>query len=91
VGFPWETERGCVYWRVVPVLTAREAARRLGCSVQYVRRLLRSGRLRGSKVGRDWVVEEDEVARWSALHAVAPLFGQGMRRRQRRGGLPFRN
>jgi excisionase family DNA binding protein len=65
------------------MLTAREAARWLGCSVQYVRRLLRSGKLRGSKVGRDWVVEEGEVARWSALRAVAPLFGRGMRRRQR--------
>jgi excisionase family DNA binding protein len=55
------------------VLTAREAARRLGCSVQYVRRLLRSGRLRGSKVGRDWVVEEADVTRWSVARATVLL------------------
>jgi excisionase family DNA binding protein len=56
------------------MLTAREAARWLGCSVQYVRRLLRSGRLRGRKIGRDWIVEDDVVARWSAVRAAIPLF-----------------
>lgn len=42
-------------------LTAGEAAERLGYTVQHVRRLLREGRLRGTKVGRDWVVLDEAV------------------------------
>ncbi|MFJ3141406.1 helix-turn-helix domain-containing protein [Streptomyces halstedii] len=41
----------------VEVSTA-EAARELGCSEGYVRRLARAGRLRGRKVGAVWLVAE---------------------------------
>ena len=56
------------------MLTARGAAEHLRCSVQYVRRLLQSGRMRGRKVGRDWVVEETDMAHWLAVRAAVPLF-----------------
>jgi len=39
-----------------PVLTVGQAARRLRCTAQHVRKLLRQGRLRGRKIGRDWLV-----------------------------------
>ena len=44
------------------LLTSMEAARRLGYTVQHVRRLIRQGSLHGQKLGRDWVVEERSVA-----------------------------
>jgi excisionase family DNA binding protein len=43
------------------LLTVQEVARILGCSQQYVRQLLRQGRLPGQKVGRDWVIPEGAV------------------------------
>ena len=43
------------------LLTVQEVARMLGCSQQYVRQLLREGRLPGQKVGRDWVIREGAV------------------------------
>lgn len=39
-----------------PGLSVDEAAQALGCSPQTVRRLLRTGRLVGRKLGREWVV-----------------------------------
>jgi excisionase family DNA binding protein len=44
-------------------LTVTEAAEAMGCTVSYIRRLLRSGELEGQKFGpRSWM-----VARQSAL------------------------
>jgi len=45
------------------VLTSGQAAELLGCTVQHVRRLVRSGTLDGSKHGRDWVVQRSSVQR----------------------------
>jgi len=47
-------------------LTTKDAAERLGYTVQHVRRLIREGRLRGSRVGRDWLVARDSVDRYVA-------------------------
>lgn len=63
-----------------------EAARLLGYSVQHVRRLVREGKLRGSKLGRDWLVERASVGRFLAEQheLVLPLTerGKGGRRRK---------
>jgi excisionase family DNA binding protein len=38
------------------LFSTKEAARRLGLSPDHVRRLLEQGKLKGKKLGRDWVV-----------------------------------
>lgn len=43
------------------LLSVIEAAEVLGCSAQYVRKLLREGRLTGEKVGDSWVISQDEL------------------------------
>jgi excisionase family DNA binding protein len=43
------------------MLTVPEAARRAGRNPETVRRWIRSGRLRASKVGTQHVVEEDDL------------------------------
>ena len=40
-----------------------EAAQRLGVSERRVRQLLAGGKLRGERIGRDWVVDSDDVER----------------------------
>lgn len=42
-------------------LSTTEAARELGCSESYVRRLARAGRLRGRKVGPMWLVAQATI------------------------------
>ncbi|MBK6040825.1 helix-turn-helix domain-containing protein [Streptomyces sp. MBT55] len=42
-------------------ISTAEAARELGCSEGYVRRLVRAGRLRGRKVGPVWLVAEAAI------------------------------
>ena len=46
--------------------TIAEAAERLGLSVSTVRHQAQAGRLRASKVGRDWLVSEREIERYRA-------------------------
>ena len=42
--------------------TVTEAARKAGCTVSYVRRLLRSGAIEGQKLGSWlWILEESEI------------------------------
>jgi len=48
----------------VALLTLREAAAKLGITADTLRAQIRKGRLRATKLGRDWVVEADEVARY---------------------------
>jgi modification methylase len=48
-------------------ITTDEAAAQLRYTPQHVRRLIRDGKLRGQKVGRDWVVEEGSVQRHQAV------------------------
>lgn len=42
-------------------MTVTEAAGRLGCTPEYVRQLLRSGRLRGRRTHGLWLVERDSL------------------------------
>jgi DNA (cytosine-5)-methyltransferase 1 len=43
------------------LISAADAAYRLGCSEQYARRLLRNGELAGEKIGNAWAVRESAV------------------------------
>ena len=45
-------------------VTVAEAARRLGRSIEQVRRYLREGRLAGRRIGQQWFIEEEAVAGW---------------------------
>ncbi|WP_354573692.1 excisionase family DNA-binding protein [Frigoribacterium sp. UYMn621] len=51
----------------VPVATIEvtpdEAAKRMGCSSEYVRRLARNGRLEARRVGRSWLIEASQIDR----------------------------
>jgi len=43
-------------------LSVTEAAHRAGCTVSYVRRLLRNGSITGQKIGRSyWILEKSEA------------------------------
>ena len=53
-------------------MTLTEAADRLGVAPATLRHQIRNGRLRASKVGRDWAVSEDEVRRYAALSRGRP-------------------
>lgn len=57
--------------------TTHEAAEKLGYRVQHVRRLLHGGKLKGQKVGRDWVVVRESVDRYLASkdNFALPLIG----------------
>jgi excisionase family DNA binding protein len=59
----------CVYVVVVSnimdgYISVNEAARRLGRSIEQVRRYLREGRLPGRRIGGQWFIEEDALAAW---------------------------
>lgn len=43
-----------------------EAAEKIGCTVSYIRQLLRAGELNGQKVGeRAWLVENNSVVKFA--------------------------
>ena len=44
-------------------ITVAEAAKRLGLSIEQVRRKLRDGKLKGYRVGNQWFVDGHEFAR----------------------------
>lgn len=46
-----------------PFITTDDAAEQLQYTPQHVRRLVREGKLDGEKVGRDWLVTRDSVAK----------------------------
>jgi excisionase family DNA binding protein len=48
----------------IKLLTVDEIATILRVSKVFVRRLLREGKIKGRKVGRDWRVEETELQRY---------------------------
>jgi excisionase family DNA binding protein len=48
----------------VGLLTLRDAAAQLGITADTLRAQIRRGRLRGTKLGRDWLLEPAEVARY---------------------------
>lgn len=43
------------------LLSVIETAETLGCSAQYVRKLLREGRLAGQKIGDSWILNDDTL------------------------------
>ena len=43
------------------LLSVIETAETLGCSAQYVRKLLREGRLAGQKIGESWIINDDTL------------------------------
>lgn len=45
-------------------MTLREAAAQLGCTPDNLRGAIRRGVLAARKLGRDWIVEPAEVARY---------------------------
>ena len=44
----------------VELITTKEAAARLGCKPITIRKAIDEGRLKGEKLGRDWLVYVDE-------------------------------
>ena len=44
-------------------LNTREVAEILGTGQEYVRQLLREGKIKGVKVGRKWKIPENEIKR----------------------------
>jgi excisionase family DNA binding protein len=45
------------------LLSTKEAGEKLGLSKEHVRRLLGQGKMKGKKVGRDWIVFNLEYKR----------------------------
>ena len=46
------------------LVTSSEAARQLGVCEETVRRRLRAGELPGTKLGQQWFVEQESLARY---------------------------
>ena len=44
-------------------ITPAEAAARMGCSTEYARRLARRGDIRARKIGRNWLIDADDIDR----------------------------
>jgi DNA (cytosine-5)-methyltransferase 1 len=42
-------------------ITSAEAAKQLGFSADYMRKLIRTGKLAGEKLGRNWIVQVEEL------------------------------
>jgi len=53
------------------LITTELAARKLDVSVRRVRAMIAAGLLKGTKLGRDWVVEAKEVERLKRRHRPA--------------------
>ena len=54
-------------------MTVSEAAELLGYTLQHTRLLLRQGRLKGSKIGRDWMILREAVDEYSVRRVSIPL------------------
>jgi excisionase family DNA binding protein len=54
-------------------VTTSEAAERLNYTIQHVRRLVREGKIRGEKYGRDWLLTRDDVERHAVKEANLSL------------------
>lgn len=46
------------------LISAREAAARAECNVSYIRAEIAAGRLRATKPGTEWVIDEADFAAW---------------------------
>lgn len=54
-------------------MTTSEASKALGYTIQHIRLLVRQGRLRGSKIGRDWMILRESVVDHLTRREMAPL------------------
>ncbi|MBI2873081.1 MAG: helix-turn-helix domain-containing protein [Chloroflexi bacterium] len=66
-------------------MTTPEASETLGYTIQHTRRLVREGRLQGTKMGRDWMVLRESVAEYVTHSNTAPLIPAPKRGRPRKG------
>ena len=64
--FPQEVASGLVVERLI---TINAAAALTGYNPQYLRRLLRQGRLEGIKVGQQWLIDLDALEAFLAVVA----------------------
>jgi len=55
------------------MLTVPEAARRTKRDPETVRRWIRSGRLKSTKVGTQHMIEEDDLSQLTEMKAILPL------------------
>lgn len=62
----------------MPAYTVTQAARKLNISDRRVRKLLEEGRLKGKKIGRDWIVFD--------LHYIPFKRGKDKKPRKVKGG-----
>jgi excisionase family DNA binding protein len=69
------------------MLTVPEAARRTRRDPETVRRWIRSGRLRATKIGTQHLIEEEDLARLAEMKATLPL-PSGWRRTVTREAMP---
>lgn len=61
---------------LIPMLSTRdicvpELAQRLGCSIPYAQRLIRTGRVRGRKTARGWVTTLEALEAYRVKRAAA--------------------
>ena len=61
-------------------LTTKQASETYGLSDAHIRRLLESGKVKGEKIGRDWVIRPNALDKYMA-HRPKP----GPKPRKRRG------
>jgi hypothetical protein len=66
------------------LISCRKAAETYGCSMSYIRRLARLGRLETEEVGGSYVFDEAEVRRLAARAAQ----GEGRQRKRASGFKP---
>jgi excisionase family DNA binding protein len=46
---------------MVKLITTKEAAKELGVTVRRVQALIKAGRLRAQKMGRDWIIRRRDL------------------------------
>ncbi len=69
--FPWEYNSTMMVNG--ELLTVRQVAEFLGNTVQHVRLLARTGQIKASKVGRDWIIDRGAVMDLRTKRATTPL------------------
>jgi excisionase family DNA binding protein len=72
------------WWKFrLAVLGVRDAAAEAGVSAEYVRRLIRQGRIRAVRVGNSWAIE---AANWEAFKRQPRRPGRPAKKTSRGGG-----
>ena len=61
-------------------LTSREAAQETGYNVEHIRRLVRTGRLKAQKLGRDWVIDRASLLEYLRTEGHGPQVHKGLDR-----------